>query len=644
MSPNNQASCDTEFFEADGSNNVTIGNSNYDVSEVNTPSGYSAVRSGCSNIGKNKTCTITNTTTRAVATLRVTKTVVNDDNGGKAPTDFGFTVTPVSGPAKSFTFPAGGTIDIPVFANSPLNVVEGADAGYTTTYGNSANANLNCSNLTIAANQTTTCTITNDDVGPGKGTLAIVKNVTNDDGGAKQPQNFSFKIDGGASQQFATGTPTTSTLTLALSTGSHTLVEDADSGYTSSPASCTVTVTKVGVATCTFANDDKPGSLTVIKQVVGAPDNPNKWTMTVTGPTNTTVPGDAGGQTRPVKAGSYSISETGGPAGFGLSFPAGANQDCSPSGSVTVGNGQSKTCILVNTFGAAGGPADSGQWNNVGRVYAADLLSGPVGYVKITDPNTTAPSYFFTSGGTKNVNVSVGIAGQLLAARSNDPVYLLRWASAGGSRTQLLDCDHPNRGPDEEIATGCETPYAINLAPQPQQRCDSLYGNGGLPPNAGDIPYAAPDPPYPICIAVKPTSQQASMAKGMVDRFESPCTTNNWPKTSLDPAPLPEDPRYVTLVITSYGSFDPNGSGNVPILRFARFYVTGWGSKKNGGGNSPAGCPGNDPAPPGADPKNDFGDVWGHFTTYTLPSSDGEPGPDLCDFTEAGVCILGLTQ
>ena len=62
---------------------------------------------------------------------------------------------------------------------------------------------------------------------------------------------------------------TTSTLTLAVVCWKPHGYRGSDGGYTSSPASCTVTVPKGGVVTCTYGNNDKPGSLTVIEQVSG---------------------------------------------------------------------------------------------------------------------------------------------------------------------------------------------------------------------------------------------------------------------------------------------------------------------------------------------------------------------------------------
>jgi hypothetical protein len=165
-----------------------------------------------------------------------------------------------------------------------------------------------------------------------------------------------------------------------------------------------------------------------------------------------------------------------------------------------------------------------------------------------------------------------------------------------------------------------------------------------------DSPSDLPPPswrpvPIPDCIAVK-TGQISALDQGLHDRFENPCTPNNWPKTVGDPPPPFDDPRWVNLVVTGSGVFFPNGAGNVAIVRFAAFYVTGWGAS----GPKVNGCPGlpngqkNDPPPPQADLKNDSGDVWGHFSNYTLPAANGDPSQSLCPLTEARICALVLTQ
>ena len=45
------------------------------------------------------------------------------------------------------------------------------------------------------------------------------------------------------------------------------------------------------------------------------------------------------------------------------------------------------------------------------------------------------------------------------------------------------------------------------------------------------------------------------------------------------------DPRYVTLIVTDYGTFQGAGSSDaVPVKYFAGFYITGWDKI----GNNPA--------------------------------------------------------
>ena len=99
-----------------------------------------------------------------------------------------------------------------------------------------------------------------------------------------------------------------------------------------------------------FCYDVEPtGSLTVIKTVVnddGDDAESSDWTMNISGPESDSFPGaDDPGTTITVDAGDYTVTETGGPDGYTLSYGG----DCDAQGNVTVGAGDEKTCTLTNT-------------------------------------------------------------------------------------------------------------------------------------------------------------------------------------------------------------------------------------------------------------------------------------------------------
>ena len=228
------------------------------------------------------TCTYTNKI--KAATLKVIKVVTNNNGGGLGPSDFTIHVktgssgslTDVGGsphageasPGTSFTLQAGEYF---VSENDPTSL------GYAQV-SISGSCDSTTGSVTLAAGETKTCTITNDDIAPS---LTIVKRIKNDSGGTKVIDDFtittsagSFTFDGGApdGQNITKYTGTTIT---GLSAGAKTLVETDVAGYSEGTWGCTgatggngsgsvVTTFSAGsvtlkigdTATCTITNDD----------------------------------------------------------------------------------------------------------------------------------------------------------------------------------------------------------------------------------------------------------------------------------------------------------------------------------------------------------------------------------------------------
>ncbi len=203
--------------------------------------------------GDDKTCTVTNNDVAPAvpATLHIVKTVVNDNGGTAVASDFIIDVTGTNVSTSSFAGSAAG-VDVTLDPGA-YTVSEAGISGYLQS------GSGDCSG-TIAAGETKTCTITNDDIAPQ---LIVNKIVVNDNGGTKVISDFQLFIDGGS---VASGVASSTAI------GLHTVSETADSGYTTTiggncAADGTITLALGDVKTCAITNDD-------IAPVVVPPSSP----------------------------------------------------------------------------------------------------------------------------------------------------------------------------------------------------------------------------------------------------------------------------------------------------------------------------------------------------------------------------------
>jgi hypothetical protein len=138
------------------------GTGTYNVTESG-PAGYSATFSAdCSGtiaLGQAKTCTVTNDDIPPTGTLTVIKHVVNNYGGTAVASDFTMTINGVTAQdGNSFPGSETGTVKtITTFGS--YNVTESGPAGYVGTF------STDCSG-TIAAGQSKTCTVINNDTPP----------------------------------------------------------------------------------------------------------------------------------------------------------------------------------------------------------------------------------------------------------------------------------------------------------------------------------------------------------------------------------------------------------------------------------------------------------------------------------------------
>lgn len=194
--------------------------------------------------GAVKSCTITNTyipPAPTSATLHIIKHVINDNGGSATATNFTIHVAGTNVSNFSFTGSEAG-VDITLDAGSYSVTEPVVPTGYLES------GSGGCSG-TIAAGETKTCTITNDDVAPK---LIVNKIVVNDNGGTKVIADFLLFIDGGS---VTSGVASTTTV------GAHTVSETSNSGYAATiggncAANGTITLALGDVKTCTITNDD----------------------------------------------------------------------------------------------------------------------------------------------------------------------------------------------------------------------------------------------------------------------------------------------------------------------------------------------------------------------------------------------------
>ncbi|MBO3088857.1 DUF7927 domain-containing protein [Cellulomonas dongxiuzhuiae] len=315
--------------------------------------------------GADVTCTITNTA--QPSTLTMVKQVVNDDGGTAAVTDWTHTA---DGPTAGVTGVTGdaAVTDAPV-AVGDYALSEAGPGGYTA--GDWACATdettlpVSDDVVTIDVGQTVTCTIVNDDQ---PGTLTLVKEVVNDQGGTAEATDWTLTADGPTPLSGTSGS--TQVTGVDVDAGDYVLSEaDGPAGYAAGAWSCeggsvtgsTVTVPNGEAVTCTIVNDDQVALLTLRKVVAagstGATQTPADWTLTATpqgieGQDPVSGDGEDGVTGVEVFAGGYALSESV-VAGFAAGDWSCATADGTAvtvaDGVVTLANGDDVTCTITNT-------------------------------------------------------------------------------------------------------------------------------------------------------------------------------------------------------------------------------------------------------------------------------------------------------
>ena len=188
--------------------------------------------------------------------LIVIKHVVNDNGGGANASQFTMTINGLTADGGN-SFPGAESPGTNKTFHAPgsYNVTETGPSGYTASF------SAGCSGM-LAAGQTKTCTVTNDDK-PAH--LIVIKHVVNANGGKAKASQFSMKINGIGVQGTnpfpgaeAPGTDKT------VNAGSYTVTETGPSGYLAFPsADCSGTIANGQTKTCTILNHDIAPRLTI---------------------------------------------------------------------------------------------------------------------------------------------------------------------------------------------------------------------------------------------------------------------------------------------------------------------------------------------------------------------------------------------
>ena len=268
--------------------------------------------------------------------------------------------------------------------------------------------------------------------------------------------------------------------------------------------------------------------------------------------------------------------------------------------------------------------SNNGTFGNVQRTFAANEdQSGPIHLAEVSE-NGFFWTNSFAQGATHDLAVKIGVVPNLQIASSvADPVVTLR--VVGGSRNQSLDCDRDYSNLYQELAFGCRPRYAVNTGTACPSTATALWGS---------------PQPWP-CVAIQTGSATNQVPRGLNlrvlgDEKPTTCTApNNWSRYPNIPA---NDKRILNVFVVPFGAFGGSGSGVIPVVRFATFYITGWTAGGSGFKNP---CEGNgdDPVPNG-----DAGNIVGHFIKYIFTVNDGSGSGQACDPSGFGSCIAVLTE
>lgn len=396
---------------------------------------------------------------------------------------------------------------------------------------------------TVAADRIL-CLITNIQ----DGQITVVKKVVNNDGGTLGVTDFPLFLNGGSVNSGQTN---------YVPAGTYTASETSKTGYTETGPVCEddgdgssvahpVDLAPGQAVTCTITNNDNPGTLTLLKDVVpqhGGSAADTAWTLAANGPTPISgSEGDSEVTNAEVDAGKYDLSETGGPFGWeqtGNWNCRGANMD--DGDTVNVGLAESVTCEVTNTDIAPLLTLVKDLQNpHGGNATIADFLLHADGPVNI----------FGTSGQPAVTNAPVNSGSYDLSEEGpTGYVQVGDWVCLGGDQT---DADTVKLGPGEEA-----TCTITNRDQQPELIViKDVENNHGGNAAAGEFQLYVNGVPVnqnsPVNGIVANTVYTVSedLVDGYVQKGSAACVDNHTQQAVSHPVTLSEG-QSVTCTITN---------------------------------------------------------------------------------------------
>ncbi len=289
-------------------------------------------------------------------------------------------------------------------------------------------------NIEVQASVVTACTITNR---RNEGQLKIIKHVINDNGGTAVAGDFTMFVGNASNTSFA-GSEAGTTQTFSAGT-TFTVSETGPAGYVQSMAGdCVGTIEVDVLKTCTVTNNDSMPSLTLTKIVVnndGGTATASAWTLSASGPTPLSGAGPTVSSGVSFDAGTYTLSESAGPAGYTASAWS-CKGGTQVGNQITVALGESAACSITNDDAKA-----TPTGSTVQRAILHDTLN-VVGIRAGGTPGLTATFRLYSNAGCtmqvgtdETVNVSAaGVATTVNGVLvSLDGLYRWRVSFSGNS-------------------------------------------------------------------------------------------------------------------------------------------------------------------------------------------------------------------
>jgi hypothetical protein len=179
--------------------------------------------------------------------------------------------------------------------------------------------------------------------------LTVIKHVVNDNGGTTVASDFTMEVTGtNVSPSSFPGAEDPGT-SVSLDAGAYSVSESGPSGYQATySADCVGSIGLGESKTCTITNDDQPGSITVVKQVVG-PAPATDWSFGGSLGTFTLAAGGGQQTFSDLDAGQYTISETT-KDGYTASVSCTGGEAGSDSVTVDLSQDESIICTFINTL------------------------------------------------------------------------------------------------------------------------------------------------------------------------------------------------------------------------------------------------------------------------------------------------------